>query len=298
MSMSIIDLHRTESWSISTALCVLSGNNETDSSSAIGWNCCWWAPGHADCPVASSRPSDQRQRRPDDRKCWAGNVVRSGDVEWLTVNDVGWECLRLVYSIRPGTLGPCSADSDALWLPLCSCCCSPCTVDMFVCLQSSSGHQSPDRHAPYCAELSAWTDSRQPDWLVVWPRVVPTGLWSWTASCSACGVVTVAAEWSSVMCVYARDCRTGYFVENWVFGFEKSKTSFCFCFGIHVVTFSMHMCAFIWKCTISRKFRCTWKCTISRKLRLMVHFHVQLNFRLMVHFHMNAHILCNIETLC
>jgi len=25
-------------------------------------------------------------------------VVRSHDVEWLTVNDVGWECLRLVYS--------------------------------------------------------------------------------------------------------------------------------------------------------------------------------------------------------
>ena len=29
----------------------------------------------------------------DNRKCWACNVVWSGDVEWLTVNDVGWECL-------------------------------------------------------------------------------------------------------------------------------------------------------------------------------------------------------------
>ena len=56
------------------------------------WSCCWWAASHGDCPVASSRPSDQRQRRSDDRKCWAGNVLRSGDVEWLTVNDVGWEC--------------------------------------------------------------------------------------------------------------------------------------------------------------------------------------------------------------
>jgi len=96
MSMSIIDLYSAESWSISTALCVLSGNNEIGSFPAIVWSCCWWAPGHADCPVASSRPSDQRQKRPDDQKCWASNVVRSGDVEWLTENDVGWECLRLV----------------------------------------------------------------------------------------------------------------------------------------------------------------------------------------------------------
>jgi len=83
--MSIIDLYSADSWSISTALCVLSGNDETDSFSAIVRSCCWWAPGHGDCPVASSRPSDQRQKRPDDRKCWASNVVRSGDVEWLTV---------------------------------------------------------------------------------------------------------------------------------------------------------------------------------------------------------------------
>ena len=95
---------------------VLSGNEEIGSFSVIVWNCCWWAPGRRDCPVASSRPSDQRQRRPDDRKCWAGNVVRSGDVEWLT----GWECWRLVYSSWPGTPELCSADSDALWLPVCS----------------------------------------------------------------------------------------------------------------------------------------------------------------------------------
>jgi len=46
-------------------------------------------------------------------------VVRSDDVEWLTVNDVGWECLRLVNSSPPGTREPCSADSDALPLPVC-----------------------------------------------------------------------------------------------------------------------------------------------------------------------------------
>jgi len=49
-------------------------------------------------------------------------MVRSGDVEWLTVNDVGWECLRLVYSSRPVTEEPRSADSDALWLPVCAGC--------------------------------------------------------------------------------------------------------------------------------------------------------------------------------
>ena len=54
--------------------------------------------GSWDCLVASSRPSDRQQRRPDDRKCWAGNVVRSGDVEWLTVNDVGnvWDWCTVV----------------------------------------------------------------------------------------------------------------------------------------------------------------------------------------------------------
>jgi len=97
MSMSIIDLYSAEPWSISTALCVLSGSDDKGSFSAIVWSCCCWAPGHGDCPVASSRPSDQRQRRPDDRKCWADNVV----VRWCRVNDVGWECLRLVNSSRP-----------------------------------------------------------------------------------------------------------------------------------------------------------------------------------------------------
>jgi len=52
VSMSIIDLQSAESWSISTALCVLSGNDEIGSFSAIVWSCCWWAPGHGDCPVA------------------------------------------------------------------------------------------------------------------------------------------------------------------------------------------------------------------------------------------------------
>ena len=67
---------------------VCADSDEIDSFSAIVWSCCCWAPGHGHCPVASSRLSDQRQRRPDDRKYWAGNVVRSGDFEWLTVNDV------------------------------------------------------------------------------------------------------------------------------------------------------------------------------------------------------------------
>jgi len=64
------------------------------------------------CTQYTARLSDQRQRSPDDRKYWAGNVVWSGDVEWLTVNDVGRECL---YSSRPGTREPCTEDGDALW---------------------------------------------------------------------------------------------------------------------------------------------------------------------------------------
>jgi len=123
MSMSITDLYSAESWNISTALCVLSGSDEIRSFSATVWSCCWWAPGHGDCPVASSRRSDQRLWSPDDRKSWAGNVVRSGDVEWLTVNDVGWECLRLMYSSRPGTRQPCTADSTVTY--------SQCVVDTF-----------------------------------------------------------------------------------------------------------------------------------------------------------------------
>jgi len=103
MSMSIIFLYSTESWSISTALCVLSGIDETDSSSTIVWSCCCWVPDHGDCPVASSRLSNLQQRRPDDRKCWADNEVRSGDVKYLTVNDVGWECLRLVFKCTKNT---------------------------------------------------------------------------------------------------------------------------------------------------------------------------------------------------
>jgi len=81
---------------------VLSGSDEIGSFSATVWSCCCccWALGRGDCPVASSKQSDQRQGSPNDRKCWAGNMVWSGDVEWLTVNDVGWQCLRLVFCTR------------------------------------------------------------------------------------------------------------------------------------------------------------------------------------------------------
>ena len=116
VSKSIVDLYSAVVKHLYCAVCA--GSDEIGSFSAIVWSCCWWAPGHGDCPVASSRLSDLQQRRSDDRKCWGSNVVRSGDVEWLTVNDVGWECLRLVYSSRPGTREP--ADSGALWLPVCS----------------------------------------------------------------------------------------------------------------------------------------------------------------------------------
>ena len=51
MSMSIINLYSAESWSISTALCVLSGNAGTSSSSTVVGNDHCWEPSHGDCPV-------------------------------------------------------------------------------------------------------------------------------------------------------------------------------------------------------------------------------------------------------
>jgi len=87
MSVWIMDLYSAESWNISTALCVLSGIDEADSSSAIVWSC--RAPGRGDCPVASSRPSNLRQRRPDDRKCWAGITW------WCRVADRNWRRLGM-----------------------------------------------------------------------------------------------------------------------------------------------------------------------------------------------------------
>jgi len=78
LKVSIMDLYSAESWSISTVLCVLSGNDKIDSSSAIVWSCCSWASDHGNWPVASSGPSDLRQKRSDNRKCWAGNVVWLG----------------------------------------------------------------------------------------------------------------------------------------------------------------------------------------------------------------------------
>ena len=48
-------------------------------------------------------------------------MVRSVDVEWLTVNDVGRECLILVLVLQStGNWEPCTADSDALLVPVCS----------------------------------------------------------------------------------------------------------------------------------------------------------------------------------
>ena len=105
MSMSIMNLYSAESWSISTALCVLSGNAEISSSSSVVGNDHRWAPGHGDYPVVNSRPSDLRQRRPDDQKYWAGDVVLSGDVDWQSADVVCWQCLRLVCSNRPGKIG-------------------------------------------------------------------------------------------------------------------------------------------------------------------------------------------------
>jgi len=50
VKLSITNLYSAEAWrSISTALCVLSGNIEISSPSTVVWNGCCWAPGHGDC---------------------------------------------------------------------------------------------------------------------------------------------------------------------------------------------------------------------------------------------------------
>ena len=99
MSMSIMNLYSAESWSISTALCVLSGNAEISSFSTVVWNDHCWAPGHGVCPVVNSRPSNLRQRRPDDQKYWAGDVVVSGGVDWQSADVVDGHCSATRYQI-------------------------------------------------------------------------------------------------------------------------------------------------------------------------------------------------------
>ena len=97
MSVSVINLYSTEACRISTALhqiIIIIIN----SSITIVWNRCCWAPHHGDCPVASYRLSDLQQRRPDNQKCLAGNLVKLGDVDWLDVDGVNWEYPQLVYS--------------------------------------------------------------------------------------------------------------------------------------------------------------------------------------------------------
>ena len=39
--------------------------------------------GHGACLVVNSRQSDLRQRRPDNQKYWADDVIVTGDVDWF-----------------------------------------------------------------------------------------------------------------------------------------------------------------------------------------------------------------------
>jgi len=88
--MSIMNIYSAESWSISTALCVLSGNVKISLfSTIIVWNGCYWALGYGDRPVVSSRPSDLHYLHcntafsaPSNIYCWSvtgGNRGTSGD---------------------------------------------------------------------------------------------------------------------------------------------------------------------------------------------------------------------------
>ena len=73
-------IYIAQSWSIFTALCVLSGNAEISSTSEIVWNGHYWAPGHRDCP---DRQTYDREGPTTDSTDWLlsrGDVVLSGDV--------------------------------------------------------------------------------------------------------------------------------------------------------------------------------------------------------------------------
>ena len=94
---------------------LFSGNVEISWCSTVVWNDRCWAPGHWDCPVVNSRPSDLRQRRPDDREYWAGDVVLSGDVDWQSADVVGWQCLRLQCAAQSTRCLWALSCNDKMW---------------------------------------------------------------------------------------------------------------------------------------------------------------------------------------
>ena len=113
VSVSIMDLYTAESWSTSTALCVLSSDCLKLLMVSAG------SQRLSGSEFQTIGPATEKARQPK-VPSWYRGMVRWCRVEWLTVNDVGWECPRLVYSSWLGTPEPCTADSDALWLPVCS----------------------------------------------------------------------------------------------------------------------------------------------------------------------------------
>jgi len=73
--------------------------------------------GHGGCPVESFKLPGQQQRRPDDKRYSAGNVVESDRVALLIVNGADRQYPQLNYITLSGKLEPYSVNSDALWRP-------------------------------------------------------------------------------------------------------------------------------------------------------------------------------------
>jgi len=72
-------------------------------SSVTVCNCPQNTPDLACLQAISSRPSDQQQKKPDGRTCWAGSMERRLDGCWQNAGAGGKQCPKLVCSGRSDT---------------------------------------------------------------------------------------------------------------------------------------------------------------------------------------------------
>ena len=111
MSMSTLMsiVYSAESYNISTALSVLSYGWRSPSQ-VVAWSCCCWESGLGDCPAQSPRPSGLQQRRLDDQRYWAGDVVLSTN-RWCRLAERGGVC----YQYHSATMNSLPCHFVASW---------------------------------------------------------------------------------------------------------------------------------------------------------------------------------------
>jgi len=168
--MSIMNLYRAETWIISTALCVLSSNAEISSSSAVVSNDLCWAPGHGDCPVVSSRPSDLRQKSPTTESTepvtWYCQVMSTGRAQMSSAGDV-WDWCAAINQLLGGLVVQTSVH---------------CSMFM--------GHE----HGPWTQVLFCLPCSRPVNTVSVYRR-------PWTPVSNMTPVFTGREHWTWVVCI-------------------------------------------------------------------------------------------------